>query len=318
MTFLITGASGFIGRALVERLVIEGSSVRVLTRNRTSRFPAPVDVRIGDLATGTGVSEALLDGVDKVLHCAGEIRRRQDMRPLHVEGTRRLVACVLGARHTRSGPMHWVQLSSCGTYGPPLEPRERVVVETTAEHPVGEYEITKTSADHVVIEAAAPDAMTLAVLRPTNVIGPGMTNTSLRRVLTLIERGLFVQIGQPGAIANYVHIDDVVSALLACACHPAARGEIFNLSSDCAWSELMEHVAATRHVRTLRVRVPEPVIRAVAAVMEQWRQSPLTLARVDALTGRTRYPAEKIEALLGFRFSKPMPHGIADLLSLHR
>lgn len=307
---LVTGASGFIGRALIARLALEGEHVIAVTRDPHAPFPPGVSIRQADLAAGTGVA-GLADGVTRIFHCAGEIRNVAAMHALHVDGTARL----LGAISDRGvSGIHWVQLSSVGAYGPAAAPGAvRRVDEETEERPAGEYETTKTKSDGLVREAAAEGLITFAMLRPSGVIGASMSNASLHGLIAMIRRGWFFHVGPEGAIANYVHVDDVVEGLLLCARHPAAAGRHFNLSSDCAWVALADEIAAIAGVKRPRLRVPAAPVRAIAHAASALRL-PLTPARVNALMNRTRYPPDRIQSILGFRFSRPMPAAVRDLM----
>src|SRR5437899_3581710 len=84
----ITGASGFIGSALVERHIAAGDVVRLLTRSpRAVMSPRTVAMR-GDLATPDGNLGRFVDGLDVLYHCAGEVRDPIRMRAVNVDGTR--------------------------------------------------------------------------------------------------------------------------------------------------------------------------------------------------------------------------------------
>lgn len=309
----MTGASGFIGRALIERLTASGDRVVALTRGRAATLPAGIEIRTADLGDPSGIGPAVVQDVRRVFHCAGEIRDTARMRAVHVDGTARLIDAF-----ARAGgpPPHWVQLSSVGAYGPPEHAgAPRVVTEQSPEHPAGEYEVTKTASDRLVRDAASAGAMTMSMLRPSAVIGRDMSNASLRGLIALVRRGWFVHIGAPGTIANYVHVDDVVDALVRCGSDPAARGRVFNLSSDCEWTALIDEIAAASGVRPPRLRVPLPVMTAIASVAELTGQRQLTRARVRALAGRTRYLPAAIESALGFRFTRPLPGSIRELVA---
>lgn len=315
MRALVTGASGFVGRALVSRLLAAGWKVTALSRRRDPGLPAAARIVTGDLTADAGLPPAVCEGVDVIFHCAGELKDASMMRRVHVEGTRRLLAQVPRG----AGMPRWVQLSSVGAYGPPRIPSEtRIVDEMTAENAAGEYETTKTESDHLVRRFADEHGMSYAILRPSNVIGAGMSNASLRGVVSAIDRGRFFYIGRAGAMANYVHVDDVTEALMACGTRRESCSETFNLSSDCSWIELVEHVARVRGVRPPRLRLPERAVRlGVAAAGAVWPgRLPLTSSRISALVGRTRYSTRKIEAVLGFRLTRPMPAAVDDIVAI--
>jgi len=110
----VTGGSGFIGKRLVERLIERGDTVRLLTRGPVLPEIHPLlEIHQCDLVmTSVGKLSSILDGVDVLYHCAGQLTDKQAMRALHVDATRMLVE----AASQRID--HWVQLSSVGVYGP--------------------------------------------------------------------------------------------------------------------------------------------------------------------------------------------------------
>jgi nucleoside-diphosphate-sugar epimerase len=309
---LVTGASGFIGRALVTQLLDGGYTVRTLSRTSGLDLSA-VENHLGDLASGRGITPALFAGVSVVFHCAGEVRDVSVMRRVHVDGLGRL----LGSLASSGKPLpHWVQLSSVGAYGRPTVPSDaRVVDEMTRENPTGEYEITKTEADRMVRAFAAEHHMPFTILRPSTVIGTRMPNRALPAVIRMVERGWFFYVGTDGAVANFIHESDVARALVTCAAMAASRGETFNVSSDCSWVALVEYVARARGVRAPRLRVPESLLRRAVSAIGSVVPVPLTADRICALVSRTQYPITKIERVLGFRCAKPMPQALDDVLA---
>jgi nucleoside-diphosphate-sugar epimerase len=312
----VTGANGFIGRHLVDALSQQGYSIRVLTRRPDCLFPSGVQVVLGDLTTPGCPLDQLLEGCEIVFHCAGEIRDVAAMQLLHVGGTQRLLQAVLKVSTKTGQKIHWVQLSSVGVYGPSIGPAktDHIVTENTQLGPVGEYEITKARADELVVQASDGVKMTYSIVRPSNVFGIGMPNQSLRGLISMVKRGLFFYIGKPGAVATYVHVDDVVAVLLKCAFEPMAVGQTYNLSNDCLQESLIKYIASVLGVRLPRIRIPELLIRAAVRLFEGWAKTPLSQSRIDALVNRTRYPADKVILQLGFRFSRQMPVAIEDLV----
>lgn len=312
----VTGANGFIGRYLVDELSRQGHQITVLTRRPNSIFPAGVQVIQGDLVLPDCSLAEFVRGCEVLFHCAGEVRDVPSMYRLHVDGTQRLLQAVLNEHEQRRQELHWVQLSSVGVYGPSRGPAntERIVTENSPQLPVGEYEVTKAKADALVAQACIGGGITCSTLRPSNVLGPGMTNQSFRGLIRMVKRGLFFYIGKPGVVATYVHVDDVVAALMDCAFEPAAKGQIYNLSSDCLLDEMIDYIASKLDVRAPWLRTPELLTRTAVNLLEGWVRVPLSHSRIDALVSRTRYPADKIVSELGFNFSKAMPEAIDDLI----
>ena len=296
-TICVTGGSGFIGGHLVDLLVRQGHRVRMLSRSARPPKEGVTVVR-GDLLSD--VPTAFLEGADVIYHCAGEIADPSRMRPLHAGGTERLLGSAVAEVQASGRPLHWVQLSSVGAYGPLAECRRRecVVTEEWPEVPVGEYEVTKTLSDRLVRDCSAREPrITATILRPSNVFGPGMPNNSVRSLLKAMHKGWFFAIGRHEAIATYVHVDDVARALLLCGTLTQARGGTWILSNDCEFREIVAALAAAEKRRASSFRVPETLVRAAARAARVFVRHPLSEERIDAMTRRVRYDSSGLLAL---------------------
>ena len=311
MIVAITGGTGFIGKKLVARLVERGDTVRLLTRSAAgSGLSSPVKIYQCDLLSA-GVNElsAMLDGVDVLCHCAGQLTNARAMQALHVDATRKLVAAASG----RVG--HWVQLSSVGVYD---QVRDGFITEESALKPAGQYEITKAESDRIVIDGANHGGYSYSVLRPSNVFGAGMTNQSLFGMIAMIERGLFFYIGKPGASANYIHVDNVAEGLIRCATMDTARNRIFNLSDHRTLEQFAGTIAAALGCTAPWLRIPAPVARLAAMALGRVPRFPLTLSRVDALVNRSQYPVTRIRQELGYDHVTSMEDGVKELVEVYK
>ena len=289
MNIAVSGGSGFIGSGLVKALVCQGHDVRVLSRY--DRYQDDVENFQANLCDPSSQAklEAFLDRVDVMFHCAGQINDESLMRSLHVDGTQRLIEAAKG----RVG--RWVQLSSVGAYG---IARASVITETSPEAPLGIYETTKTESDEIVRNSGLP----FVILRPSNVFGNKMTNQSLFQLLSIIRRGLFFLIGKKGAVVNYIHVDDVVSALLKCGFHPQALGNVYNLSQNIDVEQMATACLSGLGVDRTLLRLPEAPFRVMAFLAGWFPGFPLTASRIDAMTSHCKYDSEKIVKELGFDF----------------
>lgn len=308
----VTGGTGFIGRRLVSALAAAEHPVTLLSRKGSLSGNHGVRVVRGDLSRDDAPLADFVAGADVIFHCAGEFGDASAMRALHVEGTRRLIEAVKAEAAGRT--IRWVQLSSVGAYGPPVggAGEERVITELSPAAPRGEYEITKTLADELVLALGPAEWLTYSILRPSNVFGQGMPNASLRTLARAIRTGAFVYPGKSGAIATYIHVDDVVDALIACAVDERAKGEIFNLSNDCSVEELVEGLAAKMNARAPRLRLPEFPLRTAASLLDLFGSQRLSRA-IDALTGRTRYSIVKLNRVLEFSPRRDVPATIGEI-----
>jgi len=316
MKISVTGGNGFIGRSLVDALSQKGYKVKVLSRYADYKPPTGIELVQGDLISTDCPIDQFIANSTIIFHCAGEVRNDAKMRSLHVDATQRLLDVALSEASKRGRIIHWVQLSSVGAYGPPPggAHSERIVTEESETFPVGEYEVTKSIADELVMQACKTGLMTFSIVRPSNVYGRNMPNQSLRSLGDMIRKRLFFYIGKPGAVATYVHVDDVVEVLLRCGLDQRARGEVFNISNDCMLEDLINGMSIALNVAHPTLRLPEPLVRAIVSVVTKVTTIPLTQERIDALVSRTRYPCHKLESKLDYNPKIPVASSIGEAL----
>lgn len=311
MIVAITGGTGFIGKKLVSRLIERGDTARLLTRGLAVVEKSPLlEMLECDLLTvGCKDLADILDGVDVLYHCAGQIKEPLTMRALHVDATQKLVEGASGR------VSHWVQLSSVGVYGPVTQ---GVITEDSVLNPVGEYEITKAESDLIVVDAAKKGGFSYSILRPSNVFGAGMTNQSLFGMTAMIGRGLFFFIGKPGASANYIHVSNVVEGLLRCGTMQHAKGRIYNLSDHCTMEHFVDEIAGALGRNSPWLRIPEPIAYLAGSTLGKIPGFPLTRSRVDALANRSIYPISRIQQELGYRHLVSMEEGLRELVEAYK
>jgi nucleoside-diphosphate-sugar epimerase len=306
MIISITGGTGFIGRRLVQKHLARGDVVRVLSRRDHSGSGLPDSTKLysGDLSVSRRLS-SFVEDADILYHCAGEIRDISLMSLVHVDGTMRLIEAATG----QIG--RWVQISSVGAYG---RRRDGVITEQTELMPIGIYETSKVESENLVRQAALRGAFEHVILRPSNVYSTEMVNQSLFDLILIIQCGLFFYIGKPRAIMNYIHIDNVVEALLLCGANPSANGQTYNVSDYRPIEQFVATIADALKISTPQLRLPEFPMRMVAKLLGIIPKFPLSEARIDALTGRAIYLNEKIESELGYRHVVTMEAGLIEIV----
>ncbi len=309
MIVSITGGTGFIGHKLVMKHLALGDSVRVLSRRSLSEAGIPDSVKLyhGDLSKSSDLFP-FVDGADLLYHCAGEIRDDLRMHSIHVDGTVRLIHAAKG----RIG--RWVQLSSAGAYG---RRREGNITELSELRACGTYEVSKVECENLVRKAASQGTFEYTILRPSNVYGLEMRNKSIFNLMAMIQQRIFFLIGKPGSIANYIHINDVVDALLLIGTSPHANGQIYNLSDHLLMEQFVSVIADSLGVPRPSIRLPELPIRIAAKLLEGIPKFPLTEARVDALTGRAIYISDKIKLQLNYNQNISIKEGLDELVKFY-
>ncbi len=286
-TVLVTGATGFIGGRLVERLILQhGAKVRALVRNlagagRLARFPLTI-IR-GDVAKPSDV-EAAIAGCDVVFHCAYGTSGSQKHRAwVNREGTRRVLAAA-----RKAGVKRIVHLSTLMVYG---QTADGDLDETAPRRRFGNaYSDSKLAAERIALSSGLP----VAVLQPTAVYGP-YGGVWTENILRTLETGRQILVDGGEGLANAVYVDDLVSAMLLAAVEERAAGEAFLISGEepVTWKELFGRFARMlgRELRTVEMTEAE----ALAYWRRSQRGRPRAVGEALRILKQERGVRERIE-----------------------
>ncbi len=306
---LVTGATGFIGSHLAERLTIEGARVRVLVRDPNKLLPSlrgRVEVVRGDLLQPDGFAAATA-GCDVVFHVAawlGAPNRREVAYALNVTAVRRLVEAARAA-----GVRRFISTSSVAVYGPV----RNGIVDETYPHWAGYlYSETKSLGEQAVF-AAQTDRFEVAVIRPTEVYGPrGGAWTTLP--VDLARRGIPLLISGGYGFAHPVYVGNLLDAYLLAAEREAAIGEAFTIcDADIPWRDFFGRYAAMAGKRARSI--PTWLVGSGLTIAElggrlAHRPPSYPRAALGFITGRCVYSTEKARRRLGWSSRISLDEGL--------
>jgi len=286
---LITGATGALGPRVVGAFLAAGHNVRALSLDtpETGYLPDSVDARIGDVTDKRAVASAL-QGIETVIHMAALLHivdppphLRERYEQVNVGGTATLVeqAVMAGVRRI-------VLFSTIAVYGSAA--KGQVLDEGTPPSPETLYARSKLDAERLVLAAIGSDGQPLGtVLRMAAIYGSRVKG-NYRRLVGSLARGRFVPIGAGINRRALVYDRDAAQAAVLAGHHPAAAGEIFNVTDGHfhTLSEIIASICQALGRRPPRFSAPVGPTRIVAGVLEDaarllGRQSPVKRAMVD-------------------------------------
>jgi dihydroflavonol-4-reductase len=316
MKALVTGATGFLGSAVVRQLLAYGWDVRALVRpcsDRRNVERLPIETALGDLTESASL-EAACSGCEALFHVAADYRLwAKDSAELYrtnVEGTRNIMRAALQAGMTRI-----VYTSSVATLGLPADgtPGDEDTPVTIAEM-IGPYKRTKFLAEQAV-RLMAHEGAPIVIVNPSTPIGPrDVKPTPTGRMVLDAARGRTPAYVDTGL--NVAHVDDVAAGHLLAYEH-GRSGERYVLGGEnLTLREIFAIVAECARRRPPTVCLPLNVVVPVAYVSEAMafitgRAPQLTLDSLRMARKRMFFSSAKAEREFGYR-SRPARAAIAD------
>jgi nucleoside-diphosphate-sugar epimerase len=259
---LVTGASGFVGSHLAEALSRKKVKVKLLVR-RTSQLPfepmPQMELCYGDVTDYESVRKAVR-GVKVVYHLAGILRGSDcnNFKNVNAEGTRN----VCRAAECEKGIKRLVYVSSLSAAGP--SPAGSSIDETTPCHPVSFYGETKLMGEEIALSYRKK--FPVSVLRPAAVYGP--RETDIFAYFKMVRQGLVLIPGDGSQQISFIHVTDLVDALLKAAHSSKSVGRVYFVSDGKSyrWEEITALIGKTLKKSYLTIKVPLGIVKIVAIV----------------------------------------------------
>jgi nucleoside-diphosphate-sugar epimerase len=290
---IVTGASGFVGRALAASL---GRSFE-------------------RLAFGADDWRAGLEAQDfrsaVVFHLAARVHRAGDADDAAFERDNVVKTRELALRAAASGARRLVFLSSVKVHGE--ETKGKPFRRDDAPNPQDAYARSKWAAELALAQIAAQGSLDVVVVRSPLVYGPG-AGGNLRALLRLADSPWPLPFASIANRRSFVHVADLARLLVACAATPAARGRTYLAANTRSTPSTPEIVASMRSAlgRPARlVPAPRALLEAAAAMMGQGE-------RIRRLTRSLEVDAAPAEAELGWRADVPIEPAVREMVAAYR
>lgn len=296
MTIVVTGASGFVGQALVEVLIKRGHEVIPVVRRSLG---LPGEVLVSDMSAQTQWY-IVLCGCNTLIHCAARAHVMRDRtgdplaeyRRVNVAGTLNLARQAAAAEVRR-----FVFVSSIKVNGE-RTPVDKAFGAADVPAPEDAYGISKLEAEQGLMALARETGMEVVIIRPPLVYGPGVKG-NFATMIRWIRRGIPLPLGAIHNQRSLVAMENLVDFIALCADiegSPQAANEVFLISDneDVSTTQLLRKVALAYGTRPRLMPVPARLIRLLASTLGKG-----TMA--DRLLGSLVVDTSKAQRLLGWR-----------------
>jgi len=294
---LVTGASGFVGRALLAALVQSGKPTRACCRSRNLKKLDGAELLTGIDLTSELNFEALLSGVSVVIHTAARVHvlRESSANPtlayrlMNTEATLRLAL-----EAANRGVRRFIFLSSIKVNGEETQPGQPFSTDSVP-CPQDAYGQSKWEAELGLLQIAEQTGMEVVIIRAPLVYGPGV-KANFARMINWVEKGWLLPFG--GVKSNQrsmVGIDNLIDLLIVTTRHPAAANQVFLVSDDedLSTSTLLMRLAFALGQPSKLITVPEKVLLWSAKLIGQY-------ASMQRLLGSLQADITKTKQILGW------------------
>lgn len=282
---LITGANGFVGSALVDRLRSESREVRAAVRTAVAgdgTFP------VGSLDAACDLAKALL-GVDSVVHCAARVHVLHEQlsdplsafRAVNVDGT-----LNLARQSAEAGVRRFVFISSVKVNGEGAE--EPYAADGPAD-PSDAYAVSKFEAEQGLRELAQETGMEVVIIRPPLVYGPGVKANFLS-LMRWLHRGWPLPLGRIDNRRSFVARDNLVDLIVVCLDHPRAANQTFLVSDgeDLSTPEWLRRLGSALGRPARLLPVPAPWLGGAATLLGKQAAARRLCGSLQVDIGKTR------------------------------
>ena len=278
---LVTGAGGFIGSHLCERLLHEGANVRAFVRYNSRNDPgllrcidrllfSSLDIQVGDLRDPDAVQRAA-QGTDVVFHLGALIgipysyRNPREVVDVNIMGTLNVLEAA--RQHDVHRVMH---TSTSEVYGTAQMDR---IHEGHPVHGQSPYSASKIGADKLVESYVRSFGVRAVTVRPFNTYGPRQSRRALiPTIVSQALQGATVKMGSLTTIRDFTYVSDTITGMMAAASADNVIGEEFNLGADAEISsgEVVRIVGAMLN-RELKIEVEHDRMRPAASEVQRLR-----------------------------------------------
>jgi len=320
---LVTGATGFTGSVLINKLCECGIRVRAIARSSSKRDALqglPIEWIVGNVYDPETVERAVT-GVDFIFHVAAAYREAgitDDIyRKVHLDSTRLLAQAALKNPDFK----RFVHISTVGVHGHIENPPAN---ESYPFSPGDVYQQTKADAELWLRDFAPKNGLPFTIIRPAAIYGPG--DRRLLKIFKMASWPFFPVLGRArGQLYHLIHVEDLTGIFIQAALHPKAQGEVF-IGGDpqaLALADIVSIIRSEYGRKARMIRIPAWPFFWMAGICETVCRPfgiapPLYKRRVAFFTKDRSFDTSKLRNLLDFQYSRTTEQGLRETARWYR
>jgi len=294
-TVLVSGANGFVGKALCAELFQQGHGVRAAVRSENVQVANSETVPVGEINGETDWTGAL-SGINVVIHLAARVHVMNDtatdalaeFRKVNVDG-----ALNLARQAVEAGVQRFIFISSIKVNGEGTQLGRPYSAEDEPA-PLDPYGISKCEAEDALRQLAAETGLEVVIIRPPLIYGPGV-KANFKSMMRYLDKGMPLPLGAIKNRRSLLALDNLIDLIITSIHHPAAANQTFLVGDgeDLSTPELLRRMAEALGKKARLVPIPIPVLMLGASLLG--RQ-----AMAQRLCGSLQVDISKARDLLGW------------------
>ncbi len=311
---LVTGATGFIGRALCAKMLEDGWQVKGTFRkkSRVNALPAGVEGVYLEPIEDSFLSEGDFAGTEVVVHLAARVHLKDDFlvdplvayRKVNLVGTERLAHMA-----AKAGVKRFVFISSVKVNG---EESLLPYNEKNTPNPQDPYGISKWEAEDSLAHIAANTGLEIVILRLPLVYGPGV-KANFKSLIKIAGSGFPLPFKGINNRRSFLYLGNLVDVIITCVTHPLAAGETFMVSDgqDVSIPDLIKMIAFAMNRKPLLFFLHPSILKALCKIVGRTEE-------LEKLTGSLLVDSSKIRNLLGWKPPWTLEEGIKETVKCYK